>query len=432
MFRIQGPVRYLLVVAAIQLTVEPGVATEGVVVANPDFALQGEYLGPIRFGLSSQQAGLQVVALGDGTFRGVLLIGGLPGAGWDRRTEFPLSGETRNGAAVLHTSQAPELMVEVHPGPQGRARVIGAGGVQIADLPRIHRISPTLGAHPPAQSIILFDGSASTQLEGAQRTSDRLLKAGATTAMPVGDFQLHVEFRTPFMPSARGQARGNSGVYVQRRYEVQILDSFGLKGVENECGALYRQQRPDVNMCFPPLSWQTYDIWFIAARWDDAGQKIANARITVLHNGVPVHTDRELPDKTGAGQPESPADLPIHFQFHGDAVHYRNLWLVRETPSQAIDPSLACRPRPPAEFSLPLLSGSPNIRSSSSLLSRCSDSTASSGTQATGCRLPGELHAYAADTPCCRCSGDRLVGTGRLRGREVGVRAAQRRRALFP
>jgi hypothetical protein len=144
----------------------------------------------------------------------------------------------------------------------------------------------------------------------------------------VEDFRLHLEFRLPFMPYATGQGRGNSGVYIQRRYEVQILDSFGLEGVANECGGLYRQQPPDVNMCLPPLTWQTYDIWFTAARFDGEGNKTANARITVLHNGVPIHNDYEVVAKTGAGRPEAPEPMPILLQDHGNPVRFQNVWIV--------------------------------------------------------------------------------------------------------
>ena len=147
------------------------------------------------------------------------------------------------------------------------------------------------------------------------------------------------------MPSAAGQGRGNSGVYVQRRYEVQVLDSFGLDGVENECGALYRQKAPDVNMCLPPLSWQTYDIWFTAARFDAEGNKIANARITLLHNGVPVQNDYEITGKTGAGKPEGPEPFPILLQNHGNPVQYRNIWLVVVEPRPRYAVSGECRPR---------------------------------------------------------------------------------------
>ncbi len=111
-------------------------------------------------------------------------------------------------------------------------------------------------------------------------TDDGLLIAGATSKQKFGDCQLHVEFLLPFMPASRGQARGNSGCYLQGRYEVQMLDSFGLAGEDNECGGIYGIRAPDTNMCFPPLSWQTYDIDYTAAKYED-GKKVKNATITV-------------------------------------------------------------------------------------------------------------------------------------------------------
>jgi hypothetical protein len=139
---------------------------------------------------------------------------------------------------------------------------------------------------------------------------------------------MHLEFRTPYMPQARGQGRGNSGVYIQGRYEVQVLDSFGLEGADNECGGLYKQRAPLVNMAFPPLAWQTYDIDFTAPRFDAAGKKTHNARITVRHNGVVVHNDVEITAKTGGGAPEGREARPIKLQDHGNPVHYRNIWIV--------------------------------------------------------------------------------------------------------
>jgi hypothetical protein len=185
-----------------------------------------------------------------------------------------------------------------------------------------------LGASADPRAVILFDGSSTDNLEGARVTAEGLLDIGTTTKMPVQDFRLHLEFRLPYMPYATGQGRANSGVYIQRRYEVQILDSFGLDGVFNECGALYRQRPPELNMCLPPLSWQTYDIWFRATRWDEEGNKIENARITVLHNGIAVHDDYEIIAKTGAGRPEGPEAMPIHLQDHGNPVRFRNIWIV--------------------------------------------------------------------------------------------------------
>ena len=168
----------------------------------------------------------------------------------------------------------------------------------------------------------------SLDLNRATSLPEGWLAPGAMTRLPVKDFQLHLEFQTPYMPYARDQARGNSGVYIQRRYEVQILDSFGLPPVFDGCGALYRQQSPELNMSFPPLAWQTYDIYFTAARWDPEGNKTSDAQITVMHNGVPVHRRYSITAKTGAGQPETSYDGPLLFQDHGNPVQFRNVWLV--------------------------------------------------------------------------------------------------------
>jgi hypothetical protein len=175
---------------------------------------------------------------------------------------------------------------------------------------------------------VLFGQEPSEHLRGAAITERGLLAPGATTGFDVADCRIHLEFRTPFMPTARGQGRGNSGVYIQQRYEVQILDSFGLAGAANECGGLYRQAAPDVNMCLPPLSWQTYDILFTAARWDDEGNKTAPARISVWHNGELIHAQRPLTSQTGAGRSEGADPRPIHLQFHGNPVEFRNFWIV--------------------------------------------------------------------------------------------------------
>ena len=152
--------------------------------------------------------------------------------------------------------------------------------------------------------------------------------AGTETTQTYTDFQLHAEFRLPFKPEARGQARGNSGFYLQSRYEVQVLDSFGLEGVENECGALYKTRRPDFNMCYPPLSWQTYDLDLTSPRFDAQGNKLADMRITVWQNGVMIHNNVEIPNKTGGGAQEGPTPLPTKLQDHGNPVVYRNIWLI--------------------------------------------------------------------------------------------------------
>ncbi len=143
------------------------------------------------------------------------------------------------------------------------------------------------------------------------------------------NYKLHLEFRSPFMPDFTGQSRGNSGVYNLCRYEVQVLDSYGLEGKDNECGGIYKIARPLVNMCAPPLQWQTYDIEFTAPKFNRKGKKISNARITVLHNGVKIHDNLELPFPTaGAYIPDESKPAGIFLQDHGDPVQYRNIWIV--------------------------------------------------------------------------------------------------------
>ena len=143
------------------------------------------------------------------------------------------------------------------------------------------------------------------------------------------DFQLHVEFNIPEPPEgAKDQARSNSGLYIQRRYEVQILESFGDDPPRfNGCGSIYRQKAPDKNAAKKAGEWQTYDITFQGARFED-GKKVKPARITVIWNGVKVHDDYEIKDKTGAGKPEGPEPGPILFQDHGAKVKFRNLWIL--------------------------------------------------------------------------------------------------------
>ena len=136
------------------------------------------------------------------------------------------------------------------------------------------------------------------------------------------------EFQLSFMPYARGQGRSNSGCYMQGRYEVQVLDSFGLKGKNNECGGIYSIKDPDLNMCYPPLSWQTYDVEYTAAKYE-GDRKVKDALMTVRHNGVLVHRDVELPKGTTAHPTkEGPEPGPIYLQNHGNPLKYRNIWVV--------------------------------------------------------------------------------------------------------
>ena len=162
-------------------------------------------------------------------------------------------------------------------------------------------------------------------------TEDGLRMEGCTSKQTSGSHQLHIECRVPYQPEDRGQGRGNSGIYFQGRYEVQMLDSFGLEGKDNECGGIYSVAQPSVNMCLPPLAWQSYDAEFTAAKYDDAGKLVANPRITVRHNGVVIHNDVELPGErntTAAPLSAGPEAGPVYLQNHGNPVRYRNIWVV--------------------------------------------------------------------------------------------------------
>ncbi|MHC4206408.1 MAG: DUF6807 family protein [Planctomycetota bacterium] len=202
-------------------------------------------------------------------------------------------------------------------------------------------------AHPPkveiettesGNAIMLYGGTDFSQWTtgsdkkiGWKRVGDTMKivpKSGSImTKMDVTDFKMHVEFKIPQLPAdVKGQGRGNSGIYIQRRYELQILDSYGLPPKNNECGSLYKFKAPDKNVCDMPGRWQSYDIIFHAAKFD-GGRKVKNAHITVWHNGVLIQNDVALDNKTGAGQKEGPEPGPILLQDHGNEISFRNIWI---------------------------------------------------------------------------------------------------------
>jgi len=294
--------------------------------AGPDFALQGEYLGQVKTDEGETTEGVQVIALGDGKFRAVAYHGGLPGTGWDKSETIQVDGKSADGTATFAVEDAGVSGIL----KDGVIIVRGADGQTIGKLKKALRKSPTLGAKPPAGAVVLFDGKTAESFKDGRMTKDGLLMEGATSKQQFGSFALHLEFQTPFMPFAREQGRGNSGFYAQGRYEVQILDSFGLKGMDNECGGMYGVAPPKVNMCFPPLSWQTYDVDYTAAEYKD-GKKARGATMTVRHNGVEIHKDVELPHATTAAPVgEGPELGPIFLQDHGCPVRFRNIWVVEK------------------------------------------------------------------------------------------------------
>lgn len=269
---------------------------------DPDFKVQGEYV--------AKGKAAQVVATGKGSFLVSEYAGGLPGAGWDG-SKISRS----NGDKAFVTNKL--------------------GGFE-----RIERKVSTLGAKPPEGAVVLFDGEGTEEWNKA-KVEDGLLMAGTTTKRKFKDFKLHLEFRLPYKPETplSDQDRGNSGIYIFDRYECQIIDSFGLdydlstwegKNLSDSkqwCGSFYKFRAPDVPMCLPPLTWQSYDIDFTAPKFE-GGKKVSNARVTVLHNGVKIHDDLELPKGTGNGGklPEVP-EGPLQFQGHGNPVQFRNIWI---------------------------------------------------------------------------------------------------------
>lgn len=291
--------------------------------AGPDYEIQGEYVGQIRAHQGNETWGGQVIALGQRKFHLILFHGGLPGDGW-KREDGTLSADadaTDEGTTFRVDRWSTTIQ-------GGTITVIDENRSLLGTLKKIERKSPTLQAKPPAGAIVLFDGTTPGKFKNGKMVMKDLLAADCASRQQFGDHSLHIEFRTPFKPEARGQARGNSGVYVQNRYEIQILDSFGSEEKDDECGGIYRIAAPLVNMCFPPLTWQTYDIDFTAARYDREGKKLQNARMTVHHNGVVIHQNLELSHGTPGRAPEGPAPDALYLQGHGDPVVFRNIWAV--------------------------------------------------------------------------------------------------------
>jgi len=207
--------------------------------------------------------------------------------------------------------------------------------------PRV--VSTDVITAPPSDAIILFDGSNLDKWFKAEDHSTALWKiegnhmtvvkntGSIMTRDSFGDIQFHMEFRTPAVVEGEGQGRGNSGVFFQGRYEIQILDNYENRTYSNgQCGALYKQAIPLVNACKKPGEWQSYDIIFTAPRFNADGIKVASAYITVIHNGVLIQNHVEIKGTTEyIGQPKNIAhgEDGIVLQDHGNPTSFRNIWL---------------------------------------------------------------------------------------------------------
>jgi hypothetical protein len=201
-------------------------------------------------------------------------------------------------------------------------------------------ITPGTGTAPPSDAIVLFDGTnfdAWVSTKGGDVKWD--LKKGVMTVVPgtydiktkqsFGDCQLLIEWRNPAKVVGESQNRGNSGIFLQRKYEVQVLDSYKSETyIDGQAGSIYKQHVPLVNACLPPGKWQTYDIIFIALVFNDNGTLITPAYLTVLQNGILIQNHVELKGKTsGEAIYEMHGKLSLSLQDRRCLVSYRNIWI---------------------------------------------------------------------------------------------------------
>ncbi|MHC4993891.1 MAG: 3-keto-disaccharide hydrolase [Planctomycetota bacterium] len=220
------------------------------------------------------------------------------------------------------------------------------------EMKRVTRLSPRLGAKPPKGAIVLFDGTNFDAWEaygkpgvaipweilpsGAMRvvtSEDKAKRVNLATRQDFGDVRLHVEFRNPLEPENVFQYRSNSGVFLQDVFELQILDSYGVDASYTDCGALYKVAAPRINACAPPLQWQSFDITFRTARFNDTGEMVSPPTFTVNHNGHLIHRNEELPHVTSNTQRGRSAPIPsapgkIWLQDHGHEMEFRNIWVL--------------------------------------------------------------------------------------------------------
>lgn len=274
---------------------------------HPGFDFLGEYV--------RGETAIQVVPC-EGRFYLSIYEGGLPGNGW-------------NGGAILHEWVGADAI-----------------GKRLKGFKKLDRSLKLDFPKPPEGALVLFDGTNLQEWAGG-KIENGLLQVGTKSKRSFKDFRLHIEFMVPYKPELplSHPDRGNSGIFALGAYEVQVADTFGLdpsadawkeikliKKPSTWCGSVYGLNEPKVNMCFPPLVWQSFDIEFTAARFD-GDRKISSARISVWQNGVQIHDDFVLPEGTGGGpagpRPEKPRG-PILIQNHHNPTQYRNVWVIEK------------------------------------------------------------------------------------------------------
>lgn len=294
-------------------------------------AVQGLYEGTSTTGTTRSSCEARVVACGRDTYKLFLR----PTQAEEKAPRIELDGKDEDKGARFTGKAEGEAWTLFCDG----ATVEGTAGAQTRlALKRVQRESPTLGARPPAGALVLLDGKHFDELVVGRRgdgtePSWKVVEEGAievprggmrTKRQLSGSFKLHVEFKVPLQPEARGQGRGNSGVYLPCGEEIQVLDSFGMTTYKGGgCGGLYPHKDPDAFDRFslaslPPLQWQTYDVEYRVQQ--EEGKPVGNPRVTVRHNGIKIHDDVKLGRKARPGG--------LFFQDHGNPVAYRNIWLL--------------------------------------------------------------------------------------------------------
>lgn len=321
-------------------------------IAYEDQALMGDWLGewvdPPEDSYQEINPNLaaQVINIGVGRYRVVFR------QELDRRAHVLFEAEANAVDGKIAIDEGGWNFVVAEEGLSGEAQR-GKHLIRLL-LKRVTRMSPTLGMAAPEGALVLFDGSGfeAWQHADGRAVTWKLVGDGAMEVNPAAankgaeppiggdirtqrgfkDVQLHMEFRYPVEAEKASQGRGNSGLFFQGVYEVQILNSYGLAGYWNECGALYKHSPPKVNAARPPMQWQTYDVIYRAARFEE-GILVENPRITVRLNGVLVHNDQEIIHHTAhrladrdRPVPEDPG--PIRLQDHSNRIQFRNIWVV--------------------------------------------------------------------------------------------------------
>lgn len=318
--------RVALVAAVSLLAVGPALAA-----APTDEAVQGLYEGACKDAKGQQKLEARLVACGKGTYK--LLVREVQQQITVAKAE--LDGKIE-GDTLRFSGKAGDVEW-IASWADGAVKGTCGQGCTL-ELKRVVRQSPTLGARPPAGAIVLLDGKnfdemVKKPLKDGTEPPWKVLedggvevpKGGMTSKRTFdGSFKLHVEFKTPLMPDAREQGRGNSGCYLPNGEEIQVLDSFGMTTYTGGgCGGIYKYKDPDAFDKFslasaPPLQWQTYDVEYRVRK--EGGKPVGKPRITVFHNGIKIHDNFELQKDARPGT--------FHFQDHGNPVCYRNIWVL--------------------------------------------------------------------------------------------------------